>query len=450
MTPPSFVAQAYEPQDDPDMMYTEVQRLVENEKYEPAARLCNKILDIQSHPIVANMLGFCLYKLNKEEYAERVWRGALELQADCVPVLANLANLLRERMRYKQAEELLLQAIRCKPNDHRARHNYATLMMDLGRWDEALKHAKKAVELDGKEIASRHLLSLAKLNAGDFAGGFKLYDARKPLFLRDKAPLPQYTGGKAKVIVRHEQGFGDTIMAARWLPALQEMGADVTIVCPRPLKSLISQSNLAKIHEDGDEDYTHHLWTMDLLPMFASDWNSISGKPYLKANEAMVAEFGSQLPKDKPVVGICWSGGFRPDDIGAFVIDKRRSMSGQHAEQIFDGMDCHVVNLTREWGLPDAIDFGCAVGDFEEQAALLSNLDLVITVDTALAHLSGGLGVNTWVMSRFDACWRWHPYTENVPLYDSVKHFRQPRVMDWHSVIEQVREKLGAFLNGKN
>ena len=450
MTPPSFVAQAYEPHTDPDEMYAEVQRLVEREEYEPAARLCNQILDIQKHPIVANMLGFCLYKLNKEEYAERVWRGALELQADCVPVLANLGNLFRERMRYKQSEELLRQAIKANDGDHRSHHNYATLMLDLGRWQEGLKHARKAVELDGSVTASRHLLSLAKLQTGDFKGGFELYGARKPLFLRDKAPLPVYEGGPGKVIVRHEQGFGDTLMAARWLPKLQEMGADVSIVCPRALQRLIEASGLAKIHRDGVDDYTHHLWTMDLLPMFANDWQATSGKPYLQANEAMVAEFKAQLPKDKPLVGICWSGGFRPNDIGAFVIDKRRSLAAQDAVALFDGMDCHVVNLTREWGLPNAIDFACAVGDFEEQAALLKCLDLVITVDTALCHLAGGLGVNTWMLSRNDACWRWHPYTKQTPLYDSMACYYQQDTLDWRPVIDEVRSDLEAFLNAKD
>jgi len=445
-----FVAPVQQQTNDPDEMYAEVKRLVDAEKYKEAGVLCNKILDIQPHPIVANMLGYCLYNLNKEDYAERVWRGALELDPKSVPVLANLGNLLRERMRYRQAEDMLSKAIRCKPNDHRSHHNMATLLLDLGRWEEALESAKTAYKLKKDEVATQHLLSLAHMQNGDFKNGIKHYGARKQLFLRDKAPLPRYEGGEAKVIVRHEQGMGDTIMAARWLPRLKEMGADVTLVCHRPLESLISRSNLAKIHKEGDTDYTHHLWTMDLLEMFAGEWDDLGGEAYLTADNDMIAELGAQLPKGKPRIGICWSGGFRPNDIGAFVIDKRRSMTAQDVVSLFDGLDCHVVNLTREWGLPNAIDFSFAIGDFDEQAALISNLDLVITVDTALCHLAGGLGVPTWMLSRYDACWRWWPYEKRSRLYNSVDCYFQSKMMDWQGVLHRVRHDLEIFLDAED
>jgi len=104
--------------------------------------------------------------------------------------------------------------------------------------------------------------------------------------------------------------------------------------------------------------------------------------------------------------------------------------------------DAQWVNLSREWGLPEVEDFGARVEDFADLAGIISNLDLVITVDTAVAHLSGGLGVPTWMLSRYDACFRWWPYEDTTPLYGSMRCFYQPKLFDWQSVIEDVQKKL--------
>ena len=145
-------------------------------------------------------------------------------------------------------------------------------------------------------------------------------------------------------------------------------------------------------------------------------------------------------------VGICYSGGCRPDNHGSYQIDRRRSLSPSEASQIVRMRpDFDWINLTREWGLPDVADFGSEVGDFAEMAGLISNLDLVITVDTALAHLAGGLGVDTIMLSRFDACWRWYPYTQQTQLYRSMSCLYQPEPFDWQSVIDELKVDLEAM-----
>ena len=244
------------------------------------------------------------------------------------------------------------------------------------------------------------------------------------------------------MIVRQEQGFGDTLMAARWLPKLQELGADVYVSAPKPLQRVLQQSGLCNLHEEGVEDYTHYLYTMDLLPMF---WEQTDGEAYLKADPADVEKWGKRLSGGKKV-GICYSGGCRPDNHGSYQIDRRRSLSPSEASQIVRMRpDFDWINLTREWGLPDVADFGSEVGDFAEMAGLISNLDLVITVDTALAHLAGGLGVDTIMLSRFDACWRWYPYTQQTQLYRSMSCLYQPEPFDWQSVIDELKVDLEAM-----
>jgi tetratricopeptide (TPR) repeat protein len=414
-------------------------------KFEDSARLCSQLLQAVDSPYIANLLGLNLLNMGKHEHAERVWETALEDDPDCVPVLTNLANFLRERHRFKRASELIDHALRCKPDDFRANHNKAVLELNMGEVDVGLDYAEKAYAMNPDEIAARHTLSIASLGAGQFERGFDLYEARKPLFLRDDSPLPKYTGGKGKVIVRHEQGFGDTLMVMRLLPRLQELGADVYIVCPRPLQRLIEQTGLCKLHEDGVDDYTHHLWTMDLMGLFVREWSDWDDKPYINASLENRAHWGSLLGgcEGGQKIGLCYGGAARSDSIGAYQIDRRRSLAPSEAMQIVRSKpDAHWVNLSREWGLPDTIDFGTRVGDFADLAGLISNLDLVITVDTAVAHLAGGLGVPTWMLSRYDACFRWWPYQETTNLYRSVRCFYQPKMFDWQSVIADVQKNL--------
>lgn len=421
--------------------FDEMQSLQEQGEYESAANGYTALLQEVSHPLIANALGFCLKMMNKPEFAERVWITALQEKADCVPVLANLGNMYRERHRYDRAVELLDKALETAPDDFHANHNRSVLAMDMGDFALARVLSDKAVKLKA-DPAAVHTLSLAHLNCGDFEAGFKLYDIRHQAHNRQTPPLPKYEGGKAKLIVSHEQGLGDTIMAARWLPKLREMGADVYLSCPPSLHKLIEQSDLCKLHTPENTDYTHYLWTMDLLEMFSDNWSSLDPKTYLFSSENRGKEFAERLSA-KPRIGICYSGGYRPDNLSSLQIDRRRSLSPSEAYQIVSSRpDAEWVNLTREWGLPDTTDFGSEIADFADLAALISNLDQVITVDTAVAHLAGGLGVDTLVLSRYDACWRWYPYTKQTPLYENMRVYFQPQPFDWQSVIDRVSSDI--------
>ena len=425
----------------PDQMqqsFDECQELVKAGEYETAARQLTDILGYVSHPLVANLLGFCLQRMKRFEKAERVWIEALKDDPNCVPVLANLANIFRERHRFEPARELLDHALSCKPYNFQALHNRAVLAMDEGEWGMAHDLSSKACELKDDD-ACNHTLSLAKLQIGDFDGGLSLYGGRHSIFNRDIPPLPKYEGGEGKVIIRQEQGFGDTLMAARWFPKLQEMGADVYLSAPSPLHRILEQSGLCKIDDGQTEDYTHFMYTMDTMPMF---WGQTDGEAYLKADPADVEKYAKRQGSGKKV-GICYSGGCRPDDPAVFQIDRRRSLSPSEAMQIVRMRpDLDWINLTREWGLPGVADFGSEISDFAEMAGLLSNLDLVITVDTALAHLAGGLGIDTIMLSRFDACWRWYPYTMQTKLYRTMSCLYQPEPFDWQSVIDELQVDL--------
>ena len=434
----------------PDQQFEEAKRLFDAEEWQQAAMLCNRVLEVAEHPLVINLLGMCLLKLDKREFAERVLYEGLSIDPQCVPIMANLGNMMREDLRTKQAKDFLEAAIRLQPDNYQVNHNMSVLCLETGRFEDGLRYSQRARELNPDNQATRHTYSLACLQNGDYEAGCEHYEARKNVFLREAVELPKYEGGKAKVIVRQEQGLGDTLMVSRWFPALKKMGAEPTLVAPNALYGLMEESGLCDVMRDGDsvDDFTHHLWTMDLMCMFGTDWSSVDGSAYFKANPALVGKWDQMLgERKKPRIGFCYSGKSRTGDFHAFMIDKRRSLTISEAHSLMSGIDAQWVNLTREMGLPNSTDFSAQVADFSDMAALLSNLDLVVTVDTALCHLAGGLNIPSMVLPRHDMCWRWHPYGKETPLYNNMQHYRQPEPFDWQSVIEEVRDDIREKFN---
>ena len=433
----------------PDTLFANAKTAYELQEFDRAAKLCNQVLAITEHPLVANLLAMSLLRLEKFDFAERVFYEGLAMDPNCVPLLANLANYLRETLRTEQSQELLARALQLQPDSHQVNHNYAILCLETGRFEEGLQHAEKADRAKPDHPATRHTLGMAQFQNGRFDIGAANYDFRKQVFERDDSPLPLYTGGKHKVIVRQEQGLGDTLMVSRWLPKLKNLGADVTLVAPTCLYKLIEDSGLCKVQRAGDDaDFSHHLWTMDLIRMFGRKWHQMDGEPYFVADPEQVERWKLALgASSKPRVGLCWSGSSRTNDRHAFIIDKRRSLTISEAVGLMDGLDVDWVNLTRELGLPGSKDFSAQVGDFAEMAGLLKNLDLVVTVDTALAHLAGGLGVPTVCLHRHDICWRWHPYTEQTPLYRNMRHYRQTKPFDWSHPVKEARNVISELHN---
>lgn len=431
----------------PDDQFQAAKDFFDKEQWQDAAIMCNKVLAQVEHPLVINLLGMSLMKLGKRDFAERVLYEGLALDSKCVPIMANLGNMYREDLRTKQAGDFLQAALRLQPDNHQVNHNMAVLCLETGRFEDGLRYAEKAMKLNGEHQATRHTYALACLQNGDYERGCEHYVSRKQVFLRDKVPLPAYEGGKANVIIRQEQGFGDTLMVSRWLPKLREMGAEVTLVAPTPLYKLMEDSGLCDVLRDENdvERFTHHLWTMDLMCMFGRDWTQISSEPYFRTDPQLVEKWDKMLgSRDKPRIGFCYSGKSRAEDFHAFIIDKRRSLTVSEAHSLMHGIDAQWVNLTRETGLPNSTDFSAQVGDFSDMAALLENLDLVVTVDTALCHLAGGLGVPSMVMHRYDTCWRWWPYTEATPLYENMTHYYQTEPFNWVDTIEEVRNVIQA------
>jgi hypothetical protein len=176
--------------------------------------------------------------------------------------------------------------------------------------------------------------------------------------------------------------------------------------------------------------------------------------PYLHVDPAAAVAWNRKLPDDAGLrVGLLWSGSPHNDDAGAHKIDRRRSIPLDEFTTLGDLPRIHLVSLqlhdSQSVSAPPAclrlLDLMGEVTDFADTAALVANLDLVIAVDTSVAHLAGGMGRRVWLLSRYDGCWRWLHDRDDSPWYPQMRIYRQPRPHDWSAVIARVREDLAIF-----
>jgi hypothetical protein len=210
--------------------------------------------------------------------------------------------------------------------------------------------------------------------------------------------------------------------------------------------------------QDGDKvpDYDYYCPMFSLNAALNIEVDIIPKEPYLSADPEKVHEFSIKMGvKSKKRVGIVWSGGFRPDQPEVWAVNERRNIPLNKLVPIQnDAFEFYSLQKGEpaESELEASDDWGCLINytkdlkSFDDTAALIANLDLVIAVDTSTMHLAAGMGKEVWLLNRFDTCYRWFLERTDSPWYPTVTIFRQPTMGDWDSVVQQVKEKLNAIL----
>jgi hypothetical protein len=265
------------------------------------------------------------------------------------------------------------------------------------------------------------------------------------------------------LLLHSEQGFGDILQFCRYAPLAARRGARVIVEVEADLAPLLrSLKDVDQVVVRGDPlpPFDLHCPMMSLPFAFATTLETIpAGTPYLFADPGKAAGWQARLgPRARPRVGLCWSSGVRPDQPELKAINGRRNLP-LHKLAAFKDLEVDFVSLQK--GQPaegefDTLDQGAWDGapilnvakdltDFAETAALISALDLVVSVDTAIPHLAGALGKPVWVMNRFDPCWRWLQDRTDSPWYPTARLFRQPSLGDWDSVLAEVRAGLDSL-----
>ena len=396
--------------------------------------------------------------------AENAFRKSLSIIPDRDSTLTNLSVTLFKLKKYSESVEISKHLLNINDSNYEAWLNLGNALQELKQYDQALASYDKAISLKPNYADAYWNKSLVQLLTSDFQGGWTNYEYRWLRKEADKKPHQQFPSltslndlKLSTVLVWCEQGLGDTIQFSRYVTLLANLGANVVFDVQGPLKSLLKQSfpGIRIITRDeavSGIDFQVPLMSLPLA--FKTELQTIpSSASYLKSDPLKVENWKTKLvPGDKLKVGLVWNGGFRPNQPELWGVNERRNIP---IKIISNGLrEVDVVFYSLQKGDPaeseiknheldyfpkrNFVNMSDELLDFADTAALIENLDLVISVDTSTAHLSAALGKPTWLLNRNDTCWRWLRDRQDSPWYPSVKIFRQPEVGDWKSVIQDV------------
>jgi tetratricopeptide (TPR) repeat protein len=449
-------------------------------------------------------LGDALHAFGKLEEAIASFRRALEIQPDYPEALNNLGNVLAAKGRHDEAIPCYQRALALKPGYAEAENNFASSLLEAGNIEGVFAASHRALALNPGLHEAHGNMAAACLRTGDYNGaiqsyrraiachanfatghwnlallllllghheeGWKEYEWRwrHSGFANQlrNFPVPQWDGSRipTKTILLHaEQGFGDTIQFLRYVPLVQRCAdaRHVIVECPVELERLLKQNgslNAQVIPKQSagavaPPQFDYHLPLLSLpwaLRMFAPDHPALPQVHYLNADAELRTLWHARLhPAVGLRVGIAWAGRLSNPN------DHLRSISVEGLLPLLQipGVSCYSLQLApspeqtavfREAGGNDLTEH---IADFADTAALIANLDLVITVDTAAAHLAGAIGKPVWTLLPFVPDWRWGLQGGKSPWYPTMRLFRQPKAGDWDSVIFRVAEELAVFRN---
>lgn len=384
-----------------------------------------------------------------------LYRRARALAPEEPMIAANLGSVLLSVGRPDLALPHLEYAASLDRNHLQCRFDIAICLCSSNRYHESLAVYREIYEIEPARNEARYLEALAHLALGDLELGYRKHEVRwysrlgEPL--RRIAPGPYWLGEEdltgQTILVHAEQGLGDTIMLMRYIPMLRERGATVVIETHAPLKPLLEPTEIVFCRGEDSPPYQYHISFMSLPRAFRTVDATIPNKvPYLKAPKKYLAKWRKKLGKanGKRRIAVAWTGA---SDVW------NRAIPLACLEPLFALEDCefHVVQtkmergdleLLAEW--THVVNHADELVDFGDSAAIVQLMDMVITVDTALAHLGGALAKPTWTMLPFGAEYRWRTHGETTKWYPTMRLFRQPELFAWPEVVERIIGELKA------
>lgn len=408
-----------------------------------------------------NNFGCALRDTNRPDLAVELLQECLEMTPRHAGAHSNLGNALRDLGRLDDAERSCRAALAIVPDLPGAHFNLGAVLQALERDHEAAAEYRAELALDPDNATAHYNLAEACLRLGRLAEGFGEMEwrfrsgrVRDPLARSCARWHGEPLAGRT-VLFDCEQGLGDALHFVRYAPLIAQRGGRVVVRVYPALERLMRRIGGLEVVAT-----TAPLPRFDLyLPMlsaphvFETTLDTVpANMPYLTADPADVAAWRDRLaPHGGLRVGLVWAGAPRPNDPDAQRIDKRRSI-GLAAFAALAGIP-GVTLVSLQKGPPAAqlaepppglalVDPMGDVTDFADTAALIENLDLVVSVDTSVAHLAGGLGKPVWILSRFDGCWRWLLERDDSPWYPTARLFRQQRAEDWSGAVGRLAAAL--------
>ena len=376
--------------------------------------------------------------------------------------LIEQGNQARAAYNYDQALKCYAQVLVEDPNNFAAFNNYGNVLREMGYPERAIPFLEYSRTLDPTNVTAEFNLAVAHLLKGDYEKGWPLYESRwryehlsglKPNFAQ-----PEWRGQDLKgrtILVLGEQGLGDQIQFVRFVLNFVQMGAKVKLHVNESLKPLFNRSPdiIFQCTTEGDVvgDFDYWVMMMDVPGRLGITVKNIpTHLQYIVPDQNQVKQWQERLgPKTKMRIGICWSG--RKDSWlnqhKSMPVETMAALVARHPE--YQWFSLQVDATEQEQEIISAAGAVCLRGqikDFTDTGSLIQHMDLIISVDTSVAHMSGAMGRPTWIpLNAFGPCWRWLLNTDSSPWYPSVRLFRQPTYGQWDPVIEKIEKFLSWF-----
>ncbi len=433
--------------------------LYKQKKYDQSAQIFQIALNVDPDYIeVYSNMGAALNKAKKYEESIKALETAIKKMPNHSGAYTNLGNVYNKLHEYKKAVTYHEKSIQLEPTGYNAYSNVGTSYKNLGFTKKAIDSYKKAIELKTDFENAHFDLSTVYLSQGDFINGLKEYEWRfqkeemkshiikhKHIFSYPMMKKGQNIEGKT-ILVHSEQGFGDSIMYARFLPELKKLGCKLAVECRDELKTLFSTMECIDIlvgrEEHKTPSFDFHIPIMSLAYILdVKSFHDFPTKPYFELKKEK--EFHLESKKIK--IGLCWSASATGESYEGKVFDLvnfepliKNPKIQIYSLQVGDGSEQIKENSYEN----DIIDLTDKLTDFSKTATLMKELDLVISSDTSVAHLAGAIGVKTYTLLQKYPDWRWLNKGEKSYLYPSMKLFRQKQNRNWKSVFQSLFAKM--------
>ena len=431
----------------------EYKKAIEN--FKEALRVDSKYYEVYSN------LGATYNKIKEYDNAIKNLDLAIKYNPKNAGAYTNLGNVYNKLDRYKEAAKLHLKSIKLDPEGVNAYSNLANSYKSLGYFKKAKENYLKAIELDPNFTNAHFDLATTYLHSCDFINGFRQYEKRfdkeemkghlfkyRDVFSKPRLTMKSEAKGK-KVLVHSEQGFGDSIQFARFVPLLKEkFGCEVILQCRDELKSLFENSieGVSYFYKRDSEDtpeFDFQIAMLSLPHLFkiaTVDDIPKTDEAYLFSNETM------KINDNKKVkIGICWGASVTGESFEGKVFDIKEFDSIIKSEKI-EVYSLQVGEKSKDINengyLDDIVDMSEKLDSFNKTAALINKLDLVISSDTSVAHLAGAMGKEVWIALQKMPDWRWESKGKSSYWYKNAKLFRQKSFNKWDSVFQSITDKL--------
>ena len=434
-------------------------------KLQQAEYLYRKILEINPNNANAlHLFGVIAHQMGRHEESIKYIKKAIKLNPNAAFYYGNLAMAYDSLGKEEESASNFIRALEIDPKYDKAylaHYNLSVFYMDKRKINEAIEHYNKAIELNGDFFDAYWNRGLALLLLGRFKEGFEGYEYR----FKKEDPSDSRIFGKPKwdgsslngkrILILSEQGFGDNINFARYASLVKDRGGYVILECKKELRRLFENlKGLDKIilKEKGimpNIEFDFYIHLMSLPRIFDTSLNNIPNtSPYLRADFELVKKFKEKFNSNNFKIGIVWAGNPNQEN------DKNRSTTFEKFKVLKEIPGSELVSLQvgkASCQLNDlsVIDVSNEITDFADTAAVIANLDLVISVDTSVAHLAGATGKPIWMLLSYVHDLRWMLDRRDSVWYDSMKLFRQPKLGDWDSVFNDVSNELKNLLRSR-